>query len=148
MHENREISSIPSAVCEDRSVKVISHTTDMYVLEKSDCAVVPVNQPNKEATASAEVGEGRAQLKENIIQPHMLLTQSRNFACPSVWTMCVKQTAVWVRSTPFILQKSRMRRRARTDLCGGRSAMVVPTATVETYGRGGAAMSLRVMRVK
>jgi hypothetical protein len=40
----------------------------MYVLEKSDCAVVPVNQPNKEATASAEVGEGRAQLKENIIQ--------------------------------------------------------------------------------
>ena len=25
--------------------------------------------------------------------------------------------------------KSRMRKRARTDLCGGRSAMVVPTAT-------------------
>ena len=130
MHENREISSIPSAVCEGRSVKVISHTTDMYVLEKSDCAVVPVNQPNKEATASAEVGEGRAQLKENIIQPHMLLTQSRNFACPSVWTMCVKQTAVWVRSTPFILQKSRMRRRACTDLCGGRSVRIVPTATI------------------
>jgi hypothetical protein len=32
-------------------------------------------------------------------------------------------------STPLILSKSRMRRRARTDLCGGRSAMVVPTAT-------------------
>ena len=31
--------------------------------------------------------------------------------------------------TPFILQKSRMRRRARTDLCGGRSARIVPTAT-------------------
>ena len=118
MHENREISSTPSAVCEGRSVKVISHKTDMYVLEKSDCAVVPVNQPNKEATASTEVEEGRAQLQENIIHPHMLLTQSRNFACPSVWTMCVKQTAVWVRSMPFILQKSRMRRRARTDLCG------------------------------
>jgi len=29
----------------------------------------------------------------------------------------------------FILGKSRMRRRARTDLCGGRSVMVVPTAT-------------------
>jgi hypothetical protein len=95
MHENREISSTPSAVCEGRSVKVISHKTDMHVLEKSDCAVVPVNQPNKEATASAEVGEGRAQLEENIIQAYMLLTQSRNFACPSVWTMCVKQTAVW-----------------------------------------------------
>ncbi len=33
-------------------------------------------------------------------------------------------------STPFILGKSRMRKRARTDLCGGRSVMVVPTATV------------------
>src|SRR5713101_5482422 len=33
-------------------------------------------------------------------------------------------------STPLILRKSRMRRRARTDLCGGRSVMVVPTATM------------------
>ena len=32
-------------------------------------------------------------------------------------------------STPFILQKSRMRKRARTDLCGGRLVRVVPTAT-------------------
>jgi hypothetical protein len=32
-------------------------------------------------------------------------------------------------STPFILGKSRMRRRVRTDLCEGRPAMVVPTAT-------------------
>jgi hypothetical protein len=32
--------------------------------------------------------------------------------------------------TPFILQKSRMRRRSRTDLCGARSAMIVPTATM------------------
>ena len=33
-------------------------------------------------------------------------------------------------STPHILRKSRMRRRACTDPCGGRSASVVPTATV------------------
>jgi nucleoid DNA-binding protein len=33
-------------------------------------------------------------------------------------------------STPVILRKSRMRRRASTDLSGGRSVMVVPTATV------------------
>ena len=32
-------------------------------------------------------------------------------------------------STPFIVGKSRMRKRTPTDLCGGRSAMVVPTAT-------------------
>jgi hypothetical protein len=31
--------------------------------------------------------------------------------------------------------KSRMRKRARTDLCGGRSAMIVPTATINGYKR-------------
>ena len=50
----------------------------MHVLEKSDCAVVPVNQPNKAAIAAAEAGEGRAQMKENIGQPRMLPTQSGN----------------------------------------------------------------------
>ncbi|HEY6373332.1 MAG TPA: group II intron reverse transcriptase/maturase [Candidatus Sulfotelmatobacter sp.] len=45
-------------------------------MEKSDCAVVPVNQPNKGAQAPAEVGEGRAQTEENIVQPRMRPTQS------------------------------------------------------------------------
>ena len=76
MDENREISSAPSASCEGRSVKAQSRTTDMHVLEKSDCAVVPVNRPNKGGQLPAEVGEGRAQMKENIVQAHMLLTQS------------------------------------------------------------------------
>jgi len=40
--------------------------------------------------------------------------------------VCGKQQV----SPPFIHGKSRMRKRACTDLCGGRSAMVVPTATV------------------
>jgi hypothetical protein len=76
MHENREISSAPSPEDEGRSVKAINHNADVHVLEKSDCAVVPVNQPNKEVEASAEAGEGRAQMKENIAQSHMLPTQS------------------------------------------------------------------------
>ena len=67
MHENREISSTPSAVCEGRSVKALSRTTDVYVLEKSDCAVVPVNRPNKGGKLPAKVGEGRVQLGENIV---------------------------------------------------------------------------------
>jgi len=49
----------------------------MDVQEKSDCAVVPVNQSNNEAQASAESGEGRAQTKENIVQSHKLPTQSQ-----------------------------------------------------------------------
>src|SRR5215469_1580142 len=76
MHENREISSTPSRVREGRSAKAINRTADMYVLEKSDGAVLPVNQPNKERKLSAEDGEGRAPTKENIVQSHMPPTQS------------------------------------------------------------------------
>ena len=74
MHENREISSAPSSVGGGRSANASGRTADMHVLEKSDCAVVPVNQPNKAAEAAAEAGEGRAQMEENIGQPHMLPT--------------------------------------------------------------------------
>ena len=76
MHENREISSTPWSEDQGRSAKAKSHTADMHVPEKSDCAAVPVNQPNKEGQPSAEVGEGRAQTKENIVQSHMHPTQS------------------------------------------------------------------------
>src|SRR5438552_19109093 len=76
MHENREISSAPWSCDQGRSAKAKSRTADMHVLEKSDCVVVPVNQPNKGGQPSAEVGEGRAQTKENIVQSHMYPTQS------------------------------------------------------------------------
>ena len=123
MHENREISSTPWSDDQGRSAKAINRTADMYVLEKSDCAVVPVNQPNKGGKPSAEVGEGRARAVENIVRSHMLPTQSGN--CMFQGTGGVRQAVL----PQFIHGKSRMRRRARTDLCGGRSVMVVPTAT-------------------
>jgi RNA-directed DNA polymerase len=78
MHENREISNTPWLQDQGRSAKAISRTADAYVMEKSDFAVVPVNQPNKERQLSAEAGEGRAQTEENIVQPHMRPTQSGN----------------------------------------------------------------------
>jgi hypothetical protein len=123
MHENREISSAPWSNDQGRSANATSRTADMHVLEKSDCAVVPVKQPNKEGRPSAEVVEGRARTVENIVQSHMLSTQSGN--CMSQGMGGVRQAVL----PPLIHGKSRMRRRARTDLCGGRSAMVVPTAT-------------------
>jgi len=76
MHENREISSAPWSDDQGRSAKVTSRTADMHVLEKSDCAVVPVNQPNKEGRPSAEAVEGRVQTKENIVESYMRPTQS------------------------------------------------------------------------
>src|SRR6266852_5714237 len=76
MHENREISSAPWSDDQGRSAKAKSRTADMHVPEKSDCAVGPVNQPNKEGQLSAEAGEGRAQTEENIVPSHMHPTQS------------------------------------------------------------------------
>src|ERR1700722_4656078 len=48
----------------------------MYVLEGSDCVIVPMKLPNKEAKASAEAAEGRAQTKENDAQLNTEPTQS------------------------------------------------------------------------
>src|SRR2546426_28544 len=76
MHENREISCTSWSADQDRSAKAINRTADMNVQEKSDCAVIPVNQPNNERQLSAEAGEGRAQTEENIVQSHMRPTQS------------------------------------------------------------------------
>ena len=84
MHENREISSTPWSDDQGRSAKAINRTADMHVLEKSDCAVLPVNRPNKGRQLPAEAGEERAQLEENIVQPHMLLTLSRNQHVPAI----------------------------------------------------------------
>jgi len=76
MHENREISCTSWSIDQDRSAKALNQKADMNVQEKSDCAVVPVNQSNKEERSSAETGKGRAQTEENIIQSRMRPTQS------------------------------------------------------------------------
>ena len=76
MHENREISRAPWSCEQGRSAKAINQTADTHVLEKSDCAIVPVNQPNKGGQPTAEAGEGRAQAGENIVRSHMPPTQS------------------------------------------------------------------------
>jgi RNA-directed DNA polymerase len=76
MHENREISNTPWSDDQGRSAKPINRTADMHVLEKSDSAVGPVNQPNKGGKPSTEAGEGRAQTRENIVPSHMHPTRS------------------------------------------------------------------------
>src|SRR6266581_2695127 len=76
MHENREISCTSWSADQDRSAKAINRAADAYVQEKSDCAAIPVNQPNNERQLSAEAGEGRAQTQENTVQSHMRPTQS------------------------------------------------------------------------
>jgi len=60
----------------DRSGKANNHKPDMNAREESDCAVVLVKRPNKEAIVSAEVVEGRAQTKENDAEPGTSPTRS------------------------------------------------------------------------
>jgi len=69
MHENRETSVVP-ADSAGRTAKAQSHKAVMNAAEESDRGDVPMNQPNKEAQASAEAGEGRPRPKENTGQPH------------------------------------------------------------------------------
>src|SRR6266566_7628892 len=91
MHENREISCTSWSADQDRSAKAINQKADVNVQEKSDSAVVPVNQPNNEGQPSAEAGEGRAQTEENIGQSRMRPTQSGK--CMSQGLPGVRQAA-------------------------------------------------------
>ena len=76
MHENREISGASrSKQDRDRSAKAQSHNADMHDPEKSDRAVIPMNQPNKGKSFPAE-GEGSARTKENIVWSNTSPTQS------------------------------------------------------------------------
>ena len=77
MHENREISGASrSKQDRDRSAKAQSHNADMHDPEKSDRVIVPMNQPNKGESFPAEVGEGSARTKENIVWSNTSPTQS------------------------------------------------------------------------
>ena len=77
MHENRETSAASrSDEDRDRSAKAPSDNAGAHAAEGSDCAVVPVNQPNKGDVSLAEVGEERAQIEENIVRSNTSPTQS------------------------------------------------------------------------
>src|SRR5262250_2965048 len=117
MHENREISCTSWSADQDRSAKAINRTADANVQEKSDCAVLPVNQPNNEGQLSAEAGEGRAQTQENIVQSHMRPTQSGKRMSQGLHGV---RQAAQARFAATIRSKGRMRKRACRDLRGGR----------------------------
>ena len=107
MHENREISAASrSDEDRDRFAKAQSHNADMHVPEKSDCAVVPMNQPNKGEQSYAEVGEGRARTKENIGRSNTSPTQSGKTRVPGIERCAASRQ---VRFSATIRGKSRMR---------------------------------------
>src|SRR6516162_3954968 len=90
MHENREISCTSWSADQDRSAKAINRTADTNVQEKSDCAVLPGNQPNKEGQPRRRLGREGHRLRRTSVN----LTCARHRvgnACPRDCPVCGKQ---------------------------------------------------------
>jgi hypothetical protein len=127
MHENRETSRAPGPERErGRSAKAQSHKADAHALEESDRAILSMNQTNKEERSSAEPGEKRARAKENIVQSDTSPTQCGEVSVPRI-VRCASSSIARQSSKVGAVCGSA----ARTVLCGGRSVMIVPTATLE-----------------
>src|SRR6266516_2028368 len=77
MHENRETSETPAVKPGSRSAgEGDSLTARTYVSEESHNGIVPMNYSNNDKSASADSGEGRQLIKENVRQPNTSPTQS------------------------------------------------------------------------
>src|SRR5499425_1014859 len=108
-----------------------SRTPSMYAGEKSDEVVVPRKRSNKGRQLPAEVVEGRASPEGNSRQAAVVRTLSRA-------TTAIRLAAVRWCACGFKLRAADVRPEggarcvssARRDLCGGRSVMSVPTATI------------------
>ena len=131
-HGSRETPETSGFSMADRSEKARGHHPDMHVAGESHSCIVPEKPANKGGVAlPAELVEGRELTKENTEQPLLGRTQRRNsegtpFIARSRGLLGVRE------AVRFARQLSKVRAvcgsSARTDLCGGRSAMTVPTA--------------------
>ena len=106
MHENRETSEMPAAKVRRRTAgEGLGHTARVHVCEESHSGVVPMNHSNKDTRPSAESGEGRPLIKENVGQSNTYPTQCGTARVPRVGECADKQYA-W---PLFIRDKNRMR---------------------------------------
>ena len=108
-----------------------SRTPSMYANEKSDEVVVPTKRPNKGRQLPAEVVEGRASPEGNSRQAAVVRTLSR--VATSIRLAAVRRTACDFQTARGGVRPeggARCVSSARRDLCGGRSVMAVPTATM------------------
>ena len=121
-------------ICAGPAREGTSYTPSMHADEKSDEVVVPTKRPNKGRQLSAEVVEGRASPKGNSRQAAVVRTLSR--ASTSIRLAAVRRIACSPEPRVTDVRPeggARCVSSARRDLCGGRSAMSVPTATMSTF---------------
>jgi hypothetical protein len=138
-HGSREtpVLSVSPMEAADRSEKARGHNPDMHDAGESHSSIVPQKPANKGGVPlPAELAEGRELTKENTWQSLLDRTQRRNsdgtpFVPRSRGLQGVRAAAqqrAVCRSTSKV--RTVCGSAARTDLCGGRSAMTVPTAIV------------------
>ena len=141
-HGSRETPITSASVMgAERSEKARCRNTDMHVIGESHSSIVPKKLANKGwVLKPAELVEGRGLTKENTEQLLLDRTQSRNsdgtpFVARSrgllrLRAAALTRSAVWssISEVRTVCGSS-----ARTDLCGGRSAMTVPTAIVRCF---------------
>ena len=136
-HGSRETPATSTApMAADRLEKAQRHKSNMHVAGESDSPIVPEKSANKGSVPlPAESREGRGLTKENAKQPLLDRTQRRNsdgtpFVARSRGLLGVRAAALPRSAGWSSISKARTvcRSSARTDLCGGRSAMTVPTA--------------------
>ncbi len=95
----------------------------MHGNEKSDSVIVAAKPANKAERSAAELVEPRAETKGNAGWQSTLRTQSR--ACVSQALARMRQALPFGPEVGAVCGKA-----ARTVLCGGRSVMSVPTASL------------------
>jgi hypothetical protein len=120
-------SSVPG-----RLGKAISRTPSMHVDEKSDETVLLRKRPNKGRQLLAEVVEGRVSPKGNSRQAAVVRTLSR--VATSIRLAAVRRIASGFKPCADDVRPeggARCVSSARRDLCGGRGAILVPTATID-----------------
>ena len=129
-HGSRETPAPSASPMEaDRSEKARGHKSDTHLAGESDSPIVPKKPANKDSgPLSAESVEGRGLTKENVEQ--WLLDRTQRRASRSRGLLGVRAAARLRRAGWSSPSKGRAvcGSAARTDLCGGRSAMTVPTA--------------------
>ena len=101
----------------------------MHGHEKSDSAIVAGKPTNKAVSTAAEPVERRVEAKGNARQQSTRRTQSRGSVSQALERIRQAVTKTLCRHTPKV--GAVCPNWARTDLCGGRSVMSVPTAISE-----------------
>ena len=144
MRENRETPLASGSNMPDPLEKATSYETSMNAGGESDERVVPAKRPNNAEPSATEGVEGSCSTKGNTEEAHTHRKQGRERVSQGLdgvreaarrdkkqkFTALLHHVTVdLLRDSYSSLKRQAALKCARTDLCGGRSVTIVPTAT-------------------